>query len=267
MKNAIRTITLAVALALGLAACGLGGGTPTPPPAATNPGAGPTVVLPTAIPSDPCVNAYYPVKLNATWFYNSSGSPSGPYQLLDTITEVRPDGFTLTSQFRDKPTIQPWACRSEGLAATQMAINNATSVLAFEKFNSLAATNVSGVNIPVTIAPGMEWSYAFDVSGVENKPDGSGGAMTGRVASTYSAGNKESVTVPAGTFEAIPIEVNTVIDFTVATQSGTVKLSINSTYTYWFAAGVGWVKATGSGRLGGQEYFETILLNSYTIPQ
>ena len=266
MKNVIRTLALAAVLALSLAACGLGGGTPTPAPVAADPGVSQPVVLPTAAPSDPCANEYFPVKLNATWSYSSSGSPSGPYQLFDTITEVRPDGFTLNSQFRKNPRIQPWSCRSEGLAATQLAINNATSILAFEKFSDLTSSNVSGVNIPVTIAPGMEWAYAFDIAGTEMRQGVPGGAMTGRIASTYLAGNKESVTVPAGTFEAIPIQVDTVIDFSVASQSGPVSLTLTSSYTYWYAAGIGWVKASGSGRLGGQEYFETIQLDAYTIP-
>ena len=86
--------------------------------------------------------------------------------------------------------------------------------------------------------------------------------MTGRVAVTYIAGNKESLTVPAGAFETIAIAANTVIDFNVAAA----KLSINSAYTVWYAPGVGWVKSSGNGKLGGQDYFETIVLESYNIP-
>jgi predicted small lipoprotein YifL len=267
MKPVIRTLSLAAVLALTLTACGLlGGGEPTPAPVATDPGVSQPVVLPTAAPGNPCANEFYPVKLNATWFYISSGSPSGSYQLLNTITEVRPDGFTLTSQFRKKPRVQTWDCRSEGLAATQLIADNATSIAAFEKFPTIKASNISGVNIPVTITPGMEWTYAFDISGTEGRKGAPGGAMTGRIASTFLAGNKESVTVPAGTFDAIPIEVNTVIDFTVQDAAGTVTLTLDSSYTYWYVPGIGWVKATGYGKLGGQDYFETIEMNSYTIP-
>jgi hypothetical protein len=264
MKNVFRVTASAVLLITTLAACGLGGETPTSVP--VDPGVSPVVVLPTAQPGDLCANEYFPVKNNASWTYSSTGSPSGPYTFTDTVTNVRADGFTISAQSKDQTYTQEWNCKPEGLVAIQLSANNATSILAFEKFTDLQASNITGVILPPSITPGAEWSYALDIQGLEKVKEGTPATMTGRVSVTYIAGNKETVTVPAGTFEAIAIEVSTVIDFNVVTQSNTVKLSVDSTYTIWYAPGIGWVKSSGYGKLGGQDYVETIMLESYNIP-
>lgn len=264
MKNGFTKIASAILLVTTLTACGLGVETPTAVP--VDPGAEPVVVLPTAQPSDPCANEYMPVKNNATYTYSSAGSPSGPYTFTRTITNVRADGFTLNSNIKNQELAQEWFCKPEGLVPGQLGATDATSMLAFEKFTDLKASNVSGAFLPPAITPGMEWTHAMDIQGIEKTKDGAPASMTGRVAITYTAGNKESVTVPAGTFEAIAIEVSTVIDFDVTTQSNVITLTIDSTYTVWYAPGVGWVKSNGYGKLGGQDYVETIVLESYTIP-
>lgn len=264
MKNVFRVTASAILLITLLTACGPKV-TPTAAPVA--PGETPAVALPTAQPGDPCANEYFPVKNNATFTYSSTGSPSGPYTFTDTITNVRADGYTLSAQLKKQPFTQEWSCTPSGLVALQLGAKDATSILAFEKFTDLKASNVSGVVLPPSITPGAEWAYALDIAGLEKVQAGETPAtMTGRVSVTYLAGNKETVTVPAGTFEAIAIEVSTVIDFNVVTPSNTVKLSVDSTYIVWYAPGVGWVKASGNGKLGGQEYVETIVLESYSIP-
>jgi hypothetical protein len=263
MKNVFRKIVSGFLLITSLTACGSGGGTPTAVP--VDPGVGPVIVLPTAQPSDPCLNEYFPVKNNATWTYSSTGSPSGPIRFTNTVTNVRADGFTLAYQFGEMTYNQEWACKPEGLVAQQLGPNNATSILAFQKFTNLQASNISGTIIPPNFVPGAEWTHALDIQGVQNTASGAAN-MTARMAATYTAGNKETVTVPAGTFEAIAIEVSTVIDFTVVTQSNTVNLSVDSTYTIWYAPGVGLIKSSGYGKLGGQDYYETIVLESYSTP-
>jgi hypothetical protein len=264
MKHGLRKIASAILLVITLTACSQGAATPTAAPVDT--GATQVVALPTVAPSDPCANEYFPVKNNATYTYSSTGSPSGPYTFTRTITNARPDGFTLTSQFKNLELNQDWSCKPEGLVANQLGATDATSMLAFEKFTDLQGSNITGVVLPPGMAPGAEWIYSLDIQGVEKVKEGTPATMTGHTAIAYTVGNKESVTVPAGTFEAIAIEVSTVIDFNVVTPAKTIKLSIDSSYTLWYAPGVGWVKSSGNGKLGGQEYFETIVLESYSIP-
>jgi hypothetical protein len=261
MKKELLKTAGILLLVVFLAACGQGG-EPTALPATAAPG---VVVIPTAQPGDPCANEYFPVKNNAAYNYSSTGGPSGPYTFTRTITNVRADGFTFNTKLKKQEIAQEWTCKPEGLAPTQLGATDATSILAFEKFTNLTASNITGVVMPPTITPGAEWNYALDIQGVENGKDAAPATMTGRVAIGYLAGNRESITVPAGTFDAVAIEVNTVIDFNIV-SSNTINLSVDSTYTLWYAPGVGWVKANGYGNLGGQDYVETIVLESYTIP-
>jgi hypothetical protein len=259
-KELLRTTSL-ILLVVSLTACGTA--TPEPTALPVDPGGG---AIATAQPGDPCANEYFPVKNNATYTYSSTGSPSGSYSFTRTITNVRADGFTLDTKFKNQDVLQEWSCKPEGLVPTQLGATDATSILAFEKFTGLTAANVTGLVIPPAITPGAEWNYALDISGTEKVKEGNAATMTGRVAINYIAGNRESVTVPAGTFDAIAIEVNTVIDFNVVSGGNVIKLSVDSTYTIWYAPGVGWVKSNGYGKLGGQDYVETIVLDSYTIP-
>jgi hypothetical protein len=263
MKKVLHKIASAILLVTTLTGCSLGGGTPTQAPVAS--GATQAVVLPTAQPSDLCANEFFPVKNNATYTYSSSGGPSGSYSFTRTVANVRADGFTLASKYKNLELTQEWLCQPEGLVSTQLGAADATSLLAFEKFSDLQGTNVSGVILPSSITPGAEWTYAIDIQGSETVKS-TPANMTGHVAVSYIAGNKESITVPAGTFEAIAIDASTRITFNIVTQSNTDKISIDSTYTIWYAPGVGWIKSSGNGKFGGQAYFETIVLESYTIP-
>jgi hypothetical protein len=256
-KEMIKTASI-IFLVVSLTACGKGP-EPTAPP--VTPG---VLVIPTAQPGDPCANEYIPVKNNTTYNYSSTGSPSGSYSFTRTITNVRADGFTVNTKYKNQDFPQEWSCKPEGFVPTQLGATDATSILAFEKFTNLTAANITGFVMPPTVTTGAEWNYALDIQGTEKVQEGIPATMTGRVTINYVAGNKESVTVPAGTFDAIAIEVNTVIDFNVVSGSNTIKLSLDSTYTVWYAPGVGWVKSNGQGRLSGQDYVETIVLESYT---
>jgi hypothetical protein len=74
------------------------------------------------------------------------------------------------------------------------------------------------------------------------------------------------VTVAAGTFDAMKVQVDTTLNITATVQGLSIPVTLSSTYTFWFAQGVGWVKASGSGELGGQSFSESIELQNYSIP-
>jgi hypothetical protein len=140
--------------------------------------------------------------------------------------------------------------------------------MAFEGFTDITASNVTGVSVPANLNPGMEWTYAFDMQGTEKVTAGQpAGTMTGHVDISYKALKIESVTVPAGTFDAIAIEVHTISKFNIASATEEAqKITIDSVYTYWYAPGVGWIKANGMGTLNGQKYYETVVLDGYRLP-
>ena len=67
-----------------------------------------------------CANVFYPVVDGATWTYDGSVDPIGPYTYTETVTEVQPDGFTLSGDFGEVTRLQEWSCTAEGLIAVDV---------------------------------------------------------------------------------------------------------------------------------------------------
>ena len=212
-----------------------------------------------------CNNTYFPVVEGATWTYQSTGGPMGGYGFTDTITSVRADGFTLTSQFDDLTRTQEWGCTSEGLVALQLGGTSAATLNSQEMQVNLNVSNVSGISFPAAIEPGVTWQHALEFTGKMivggQEIDANGSAQ-----SSFTAIGMESVTVPAGTFEAMKVRVDSTINITGVFQGVSLPLTISSPYDYWFAPGVGWVKASGTGDVAGESFTETIELQLYNIP-
>lgn len=212
-----------------------------------------------------CANAYYPVRQGSTWNYKSTGSPAGEYSFADTITAVREDGFTLSTQIGDLTRTQEWNCTPEGLIALQLGGAPAAMLNAQNIQLNLNSKNSSGVTFPSEIQPGDQWQQNLDVEGdvaVANEE----GKATGNVQLSFNALGNESVTVPAGTFDALKIDVNTSVNVDVTYEGLTLPVTFTGSYTYWFAKGIGWVKATGTGNFLGSSFSETTELQSYSVP-
>jgi len=212
-----------------------------------------------------CANAYYPVLEGATWSYKSNGGPAGEYSFTDTITSVRDDGFTLSTQFGDLTRTQEWNCTTEGLVALQLGGAPAALLNAQNMQLDLQVNNVSGVTFPSEIQPGDQWNHNLDFEG-NITVAGEEAAASGNAQTSFNAVGTESVTVPAGTFDALKIQVDTVLDITASYAGLSVPVTFSGTYTYWFVQGVGWVKASGTGSIAGESFSETTELQSYTIP-
>ncbi len=84
-----------------------------------------------------------------------------------------------------------------------------------------------------------------------------------RTVSSCQAIGVESVTVPAGAFDAIKIECLTTITITLEMQAGNpTQVAIETNIVNWYASGVGLVKTTSTG--SGLD--SVIELVSYSIP-
>src|SRR5215211_9555298 len=154
-KNQLRITPIGVVLVLlFLAACS----TPPVPPQETQ--TIPTAQVPATGPAEPtatvegstatagqglCTNVYYPVQPGATWTYKSTGGPAGEYSFTDTITSIREDGFTLSTQIGDMTRTQEWTCSAEGLTALQLGGAPAAMLNSQEIEMSLDVSNVTGV--------------------------------------------------------------------------------------------------------------------------
>jgi hypothetical protein len=212
-----------------------------------------------------CANAYYPVREGATWSYKSTGGPAGEYSFTDTITSVREDGFTLSTQFGDLTRTQEWSCTPEGLVALQLGGAPAATLNSQNIQLDLEIKNVSGVTFPSEINVGDQWQHNLDFEGNVNVINQEG-AATGNAQISFNTVGNESVTVPAGTFDALKIELDTTLNINVSVQGISVPVTFTSSYTYWFVQGIGWVKASGTGDVAGTSFSETTELQSYSIP-
>lgn len=250
-------------LATSLTACG------------TNSANSPEVVLPILQTSDPnlspttselCDNALYPVKQGASWVYASTGGPSGSFNYINSITEARTDGFTLTSQFADATRAQEWACQPDGLKALQLGGGSAAGISIQGMTTSLTTSDVTGLSLPRAIDPGAQWQYSLALQGTVVMPDNPQAPANGVYSVTMQALGSETVTVPAGTFEAVKIQSTSTVDIISAFAGKETPIKFNGTTITWYAPGIGYVKSVENGDFGGTAFSATTELQSYSIP-
>lgn len=253
-------------LVLATLACNFG---KTPPTATQETALSPTQSTQATQPANNdqglCSNPLYPVKVGATWTYTSTGNLTGDHSFTDMITDVRDDGFTLTSQFDQLTKTQEWACKPEGLASLTFGGGAAAGISTSGVQMDLTTSNVQGVNLPKTINTGDQWPYSMDFKGTMDL-NGTSVDAQGTATYTFNALGEESVTVPAGTFNAMKIHAEIVLDIQVTFSGIKTPVQFTSSSDMWYAPDVGWVKSTGSGDIMGTSYNESIELQSYNIP-
>jgi len=247
-----------------IAGCSSNGGGATEGPSGTgepiSPGGGMPVVG-----EGLCANSYFPVRQGATWTYQSKGGAAGDYTFTDTVSAVRDDGFTLTSTFEDLTRTQEWECTEEGLVALQLGGPTVATLSSEDIDLQLDVKNVSGVTFPNEINAGDQWQHALDFEGTMVIASETAEA-DGNVQTNFTVLGEESVTVPAGTFNAMKVRMDTTLSVTVKVQGLAVPVTFSGSFDYWLVQGVGWVKASGSGTVANTSFTETIELQSYNIP-
>lgn len=212
-----------------------------------------------------CANEYYPVLQGATWTYESTGGPAGDYRFTDTISAAKNGSFTLTSQYGDLTYIQDWNCLEEGLSSRQPAGSIAAILRTQDLTFPFEVKQVDGVTLPPALTIGDEWQHSITFDGkmeIANAP----ATAEGTAHTNYKVLDTDSISVPAGSFETIRIQVGINLDVTIKVQGISVPASFSGTYTYWYARGIGLVKAEGQGSIASASFSETIELQSYNIP-
>lgn len=212
-----------------------------------------------------CANAYYPVVNGGAWSYQGSSSATEDFSFTNTITAIREDGFTITVEFDDVTLVQEWACTPEGILALDSSGGNAGTLTTADVNLQMETQNASGITYPNEILPGNTWNHLLDYTGTMDV----GGAsvdVSGDTTYNYTAIGIESVTVPAGTFEAMRVDIVTTINIHMTVQGSAVPVTVTSTSTSWFAQGVGWVKSDSISDLFGITSSERIELQWYNIP-
>lgn len=238
-------------------------------PATDLPVVSPTSTITTTIPDTAvtslCANQYYPVREGATWTYQSTGSPADDDRFTDTITSVRDDGFTLTTEYEKFTHTQEWTCTAEGLLALQLGGPVVSALQSQAIHLNLGLKNVSGITFPRDIVAGDRWQQILELEGDMNIA-GEEGTASGTAQMNFSAIGTEAVSVPAGDFDAMKIQADMLVNLDVTYEGLTVPVTYTAVYTYWFAPDVGWVKANGNAHMTVQSFTENIELQSYEIP-
>lgn len=235
---------------LALADCGAA----TPASGAT-PGSG---SAPSGSGSGACTNPWEPVKVGATWNYNVTGITTATD--VRTIETVAADGFTDQNVFSNGISLPgQWKCSNGALTAMDPF---STVPAGSSSAPALKTDSVDGTGLPAGTKPGDSFLLTYHMSG-SVKENGTTAPLTEVVSETCNADNMLSVTVAAGTFDALHLTCNLSLTIT-ATINGTAGQPIvsNSTVQRWFAKGVGLVKSSDTSSAG----VRTTELTAYTIP-
>lgn len=193
-----------------------------------------------------CDNAFFPSSEGTTLAYATTFSGhEGSYRVevqerTATSMKLRYTFSTAASDDGAVSFTQEIRCEGGALAATSYA--DIASAVSGGRV-SVRTTRASGHLLPRTLSAGTTWTSSFDIEATITLP-GAGGTQTVRstINNESRVIGRESVTVPAGTYDAFKVEA------TLTTESGAVAgvrippQTVES--TSWFAEGVGMVKTT-----------------------
>jgi hypothetical protein len=249
-------IISAILLIVFLAACAF-----LPAGGAKNTAAAPTQpASPTG--SGNCANAYFPVTTGTSWSFASSGGNRGSYTYTRTITAASDNGFTTNDQYSTGVNATyKWNCQNGNLAALDAGAQSFDMTTLHGKLTSNSIVS-EGYNIPATFDSGKTWNEKVTILGtmVYNNTKSVATQIVNQTSCT--TGSADSVSVPAGKFDAITANCskNLIVSATVLGKS--VQLAANhENITLWYAKGVGIVKSAATGGANN----ETVVLTQYKV--
>ncbi|MGA2505360.1 MAG: hypothetical protein ABSG01_14855 [Anaerolineales bacterium] len=235
-----------------MAACG------SAPAGGSTPASGSTSVPPPSSGSGACTNPWEPVKAGALWNYNITGITNATD--ARTIETVSADGFTDQNVFSNGITLPgTWKCSNGALTDMDPF---STAPTGTSSAQALHTDSVDGTGLPAGTKPGDSFQLTYHMSGSVTE-NGTAHPLTEVVSESCKADAMQSVTVAAGTFDALHLtcQLGLTITATIAGAPSTPIVS-NSTIQRWFAKGVGLVKSVDTSSAG----VRTTDLTSYTIP-
>lgn len=225
----------------------------------------PSTTAPTTAPESAgagaCDNPYLPVVAGATWNYKLTGPI--PDTFTHTILSVESDGFTEQDEFTSGVTRQgQWRCENGNLIALNPTGGSSATVSTEGVSVNFETTAFSGVTLPATINPGDTWSQSLTLEGTQTI-SGTSYAASNQFTSDCTAVGIESVTVEAGTFDAMRVDCQIEMNISVALDpNNPISTPLSMQGSNWYVENIGMVKnATTSPGLD-----STTELVSYNIP-
>ncbi|MCX7601811.1 MAG: hypothetical protein N2Z75_07705 [Meiothermus sp.] len=177
-----------------------------------------------------CSSAFYPTDPDLRWRYRNLNDNQVYTQ---TFTQAGVGALLEQRRFAARTETTQWTCTPQGLRTLPEGDLPIPG-------GSVRLTRLTGVIIPSseTWRVGGRWAYRYE--------------LRGRIAFFDLAGflevenrivARETISVPAGRFEALRVE---------ASFRGEFGIGFSGRATYWFAEGVGVVKQVSEGTFGGQ---------------
>ena len=212
-----------------------------------------------------CQNAYNPIgaALEKKYRVTTSGLP--PKEMTETYRDIGDDSFVVHSDFAgaqasEVKTDIKWTCTTEGLTPNDFDGNTMqTKNGASGKYETL---KVTGVSIPAEARwrTGEKWNAKYDVKYTMQFPNSQLRAEgDGTVDGAGEILGEESVTVPAGTFQALKVRIVTKMNVTVKVNGTSMPNQFSFETLAWFAKDVGKVKSVNT--LAGANVGSTELLS------
>lgn len=266
MKTKALAISITT-LVLSMLACNLGVAAPSDSPS-DDPNSGGTESTPAPVneaeappvSTGICDNPYMPVIVGATWNYNIIGPTPDTY--IHSILSLEADGFTEQDVFASGVTrTGQWKCENGNLVALNPSGGGSANVSTEGVSVDYQTTAHEGVTLPTSINPGDSWSQSLTLEGTQTV-NGESFPVSNQVTQACTAAGVESVTVPAGTFDAMRVDCQVNMNITMDMSGSPFTTTIALNNTNWYVIKVGLVKtvSTGSG------LDSTIELTSYLIP-
>ena len=204
-----------------------------------------------------CDHPYLPLRSGSSWTYSTTegtstwsvGSAAGTADSAQATMAITVPEVAMTTH---------WNCTSEGIISYDFGN---ISVAEMGEIVSMDVTDSSGVFLPAAslLAPGYSWSENYSLA-MHVTAEGFSIDTTMSAAESWTAVGMETVSVPAGTFEALRVEGTENISMSGYMGMGGVDTVVHA--TFWFAEGVGIVRYTSEA----EGYSSVAELTSYAIP-
>lgn len=183
-----------------------------------------------------CDQPFSPTREGLEWQYRiTGGDNAGVY--TQRKTNIGSQGFVQVNKGEKLERSDRYRCAPEGLVPVDFG--------GFEGFK-VEVSKVTGVSIPSydSWAVGNSWGYVMDIQGETTQGPKVWGKGTLEV--RYRVAGKETVSVPAGRFNAFRVETTTT--FKIDAKFGILSFPFNQQFqsTSWYAEGVGLVKSVSS---------------------
>jgi hypothetical protein len=172
--------------------------------------------------NDSCGNPYYPVVNGAEWNYTG---PSGPFS--HSIATGSEGAFTINVESADSKFVLQGLCLEGGDLNLLQAPGNSLTYEGESGGSALKTISNEGITLPGDIQIGDDWSQTLGMEAITS--DGKTGYI---LENSYKAIGYETITVPAGTFYALKVEMESIL-------GGSYPLK----QTDWYVQDVGLVKS------------------------